>query len=353
MSHGKDLFSRTGSAPKQLALVGVLMAAIAVTAPGLATAGARSFEVRYRVSIGPIPEGEGPIDLFIPIAQSDEQQQIKSVDLQASVDGEYRLESVYNNRFWHARIDRSDGQPIVVTVKYLVERKAYKLDRLDRARPRLSDAEKTEHALFLKANARVAVGDPILQPILAEVRERADSSDAPKMARAIYDWVVENMEYKKVGTGWGNGDTHWACSKRYGNCTDFHSLYISLARTMSIPARFEMGFPVPDGSPAGEIGGYHCWVQFYLPDAGWVPIDASEASKHPEKKDFFYGTHGADRIRFTTGRDLRLGEGHSGLPLNYFIYPYVELRGEPYEESVKKKFSYRNVGAEPREGDVN
>jgi hypothetical protein len=307
------------------------------------SAGARDFEFRYHLSVGPTARDEGPIDLFIPIAQSDEQQKIKSVDVEAHIDGEYGIESVYNNRFWHARIDRSNGEPIAVTVDYRVERKAYTLDNLDRARPALSDAEKKEQALFLKANARVPIGDPVLQPILSEVRNLASSSEASRMARAIYDWVVDNMEYKKVGTGWGNGDTYWACSERYGNCTDFHSLYISLARTLSIPARFEMGFSVPDDRPEGEIGGYHCWVQFYLPEIGWVPIDASEASKHPEQKDFFFGTHGADRIRFTTRPDLRLRDAHEGLPLNYFIYPYVELRGEPYAPAMEKKFSYRDI----------
>tara|TARA_B110000503_G_scaffold19879_1_gene29726 strand:+ start:52863 stop:53279 length:417 start_codon:yes stop_codon:yes gene_type:complete len=38
-----------------------------------------------------------------------------------------------------------------------------------------------------------------------------------------------------------------------------------------------------DDSPAataGAISGYHCWVQFYLPERGWVPIDASSTSAH-------------------------------------------------------------------------
>lgn len=46
----------------------------------------------------------------------------------------------------------------------------------------------------------------------------------------------------------------------------------ALARSEGIPARFEIGFPVPLERPAGDIGGYHCWVQFYLPGRGWVPI---------------------------------------------------------------------------------
>jgi transglutaminase-like putative cysteine protease len=148
-----------------------------------------------------------------------------------------------------------------------------------------------------------------------------------------------------VGTGWGNGDTFWACNERYGNCTDFHALFISLARTEGIPARFEIGFPVPDDRGAGAIGGYHCWVQFYLPGEGWIPIDASEAAKHPEKRELYYGTHPANRVQFTTGRDLVLSEAGRNQPLNYFIYPYVEIDGVPWRASVETGFSYRDVGS--------
>ena len=35
----------------------------------------------------------------------------------------------------------------------------------------------------------------------------------------------------------------------------------------AILARFEMGFQVPEPE-SGEVGGYHCWVEFYLPATG-------------------------------------------------------------------------------------
>ena len=120
-----------------------------------------------------------------------------------------------------------------------------------------------------------------------------------------------------------------------------HALFISLARSEDIPARFEIGFPVPEDRETGEIGGYHCWVEFFLPETGWFPIDASEAFKHPEKRELFYGTHLADRIHFSTGRDLRLGAAHRDRPLNYFVYPYVEVDGRAWKGEIQKAFSYR------------
>ena len=75
------------------------------------------------------------------------------------------------------------------------------------------------------------------------MKETANAATDEEKARAIYDYVLSNMRYDKSGTGWGHGDTLYACSAKKGNCTDFHSLFISMARSQHIPARFEIGFP--------------------------------------------------------------------------------------------------------------
>jgi hypothetical protein len=100
----------------------------------------------------------------------------------------------------------------------------------------------------------------------------------------------------KTGEGWGHGHTLWACDSRHGNCTDFHSVFISMARAEKIPARFQIGFPLPADKHSAEIPGYHRWAEFYLDSTGWVPIDISEAWKHPEKHDYFFGAHDVNRV---------------------------------------------------------
>jgi len=54
-----------------------------------------------------------------------------------------------------------------------------------------------------------------------------------------------------------------------------------MMRSSNIPARFEIGFPLPEAKVEADIPGYHCWAEFYLQGTGWVPVDASEASKNP------------------------------------------------------------------------
>jgi hypothetical protein len=313
----------------------------ATTSARAAPEDARTFAFTYRAVIGPIEAGRGPVHVFVPLTRESDSQRIFSERVEASIPGRVEDEGRYGNRYWHGSIDASNGEPITVSVETVVERRAFHRDPPPGGSRGLADGERAAFERFLAANERVAVGHAVLTPILAEVRAAARSEDPAALARATYDWVVDNIEYKKVGSGWGNGDTFWACSERYGNCTDFHALFISLARTQGIPARFEIGFPIPEDRPAGAVGGYHCWVEFYLPETGWFPIDASEAFNHTEKRDLFYGTHPADRIHFTTGRDLRLGDDHRDRPLNYFIYPHVEVGEEPYDGPIEKSFTYR------------
>ena len=77
---------------------------------------------------------------------------------------------------------------------------------------------------------------------------------------------------------------------------------------------------------------------------GWVPIDASEAWKDPTKKDFFFGALDANRVQFSVGRDLTLATPQPGPPINYFIYPYVEVDGKPFTH-VSKKFAFKDLSA--------
>ena len=308
---------------------------LALTALPALAAGSRTFEFSYQLLAGELPTGAA-VDIYLPLPAEHAGQRVVASSLQSNMPGEIGVEERHGNRYYRIHRPANINAPVQATLNWTVERSTVTAGSTD-------GASEAELALYLAPNSLVPVGHEILQPILAEIHaQRAD--DSPEAtARAIYDWVVDNVEYKKVGTGWGNGDTFWACSERYGNCTDFHALFIALARSEGIPARFEIGFPVPLERPAGDIGGYHCWVQFYLPGRGWVPIDASEAAKHPQQRVLLYGTHPADRIHFTTGRDLVLSEGSAAQPLNYFVYPYVEVGGKPWRVKLDTRFSYREI----------
>ncbi len=193
-------------------------------------------------------------------------------------------------------------------------------------------------SVYLQSNRQVPIsGKPIT---LLPTFGLQQSTTA--RARRIYDRVDDLVKYDKSKPGYGNGDVLWVCDSRTGNCTDFHSLFISMARSQSIPAKFEIGFPLPS-EPNGSVAGYHCWAS-YLDGSRWIPVDISEADKHPEMKEYYFGNLTADRVSFSTGRDLVLEPPQQGPPLNYFVYPYVEVNGEPLDKSrIKLDFTYRDL----------
>jgi hypothetical protein len=70
-------------------------------------------------------------------------------------------------------------------------------------------------------------------------------------------------------------------------------------------------------------------------------VDISEANKNPMMRDYYFGNLTADRIGFSTGRDVNLVPKQAGKPLDFFIYPYAEAGGkEVSQDEIVKKFAF-------------
>jgi transglutaminase-like putative cysteine protease len=322
----------------------VLMPAVAIN-PASSDSGAahaRAFELVYQVTADPAPSGT--LKIWIPVATSDSNQDIvlKTVSGPAfsGVHANIHSDSEYGNSILYTEIEKA-GAPVTIALTYDVTRKEYSrggLSELMRYN-RDQDPAPPDVARYLAADRLVPINDRF-RSMAADIT-RGKSGDVEK-AYAIYDYVFHTLRYDKSGEGWGRGDAMWACDAKHGNCTDFHSLFIALMRAEKIPARFEIGFPLPEGKTEGDIAGYHCWAEFYLSGFGWVPVDISEAWKNPARHDFFFGSLDVNRVQFTIGRDLVLNPTQSGPPVNYLVYPYAELDGQPYDH-LQKKFSFREL----------
>jgi len=296
----------------------------------------REFDLTYTVRVGELPAGARQIDVWLPYPVSDEHQEVAvTVDSSPST---YQVlsEPEYGNKILHLTIEEPKENAIDLQMTVHVRRQEHLRDLT--APPARTPKRPAAGARWLEPDRRVPL-DKRVRGLAREVT-RGKKGDLAK-ARAIYDYVIGTMKYDKSGTGWGNGDIYWACDAKRGNCTDFHALFIGLARSVGIPAKFAIGFPIPPQRGEGEIGGYHCWAEFYLAGYGWVPIDASEASKHPESREYFFGAHDENRVQFTIGRDIILNPRQSGEPLNYFIYPYVEVNGKPFT-AVTRSLRYKD-----------
>jgi transglutaminase-like putative cysteine protease len=298
----------------------------------------RSFEFTYLTRIPSLPADAKISRMWIPLPQSDSYQAISGLKIQSPFPYAMHRDSEYGNQYLYLEVPAAKiAGPAEVRFNFHVTRQEHRVALGTHPIAANSGADSGDLHRFLQPDRRVP-----LQGIIGELsaQETRGIQDPLAKARAIYDYVIATMRYDKSGTGWGNGDAIWACTAKRGNCTDFHSLFIGMMRAAGIPARFEIGFPLPADQHAGTIPGYHCWAQFYVEPYGWIPVDASEAWKHPEKKNYFFGTHDDNRLQFSVGRDIRLEPPQQGDPLNYFIYPYAELDGKPL--ALESKFSFQD-----------
>jgi transglutaminase-like putative cysteine protease len=302
----------------------------------------RTFRFVYRAAVENVPADARQVRLWVPLPETTRDQEVENVSITVGGQApdaarkEHGIELV-QSEIRHGRgrslCATSPGNPIALEVSYDVTR----FETTGGGKAKASELE-TE----LSADSLI----PLDGKVAAMAASLPTEDDTLQTARELYDHTLERMRYDKPpGEGWGRGDAEWACDSRFGNCTDFHSYFMGLARSKQIPARFEMGFSVPGGDDVeATIGGYHCWAFFWDDDRGWVPVDISEADKHPEKAEYFFGSLDADRVTMSGGRDVVLSPAPAQGPLNFFVYPYAEVDGQAWSD-VTKTFSRLRVDA--------
>jgi transglutaminase-like putative cysteine protease len=298
----------------------------------------RHFAFQYRFTVKNVPAGER-LRVWIPAAHSDEFQEVKVVSATGDLGWRRTHESRFGNEMYYAQTGKAWRTDFSFEIVYDVIR--HERLTLGAASPRLAEVQlkDRDRKEYLQPDKLVPVTG---LPADLALKVTQDKTTPLDKARAIYDYVFTTMRYDKTGTGWGQGDVLYACEAKKGNFTDFHSLFIAMARSQGIPARFEIGFPLPPDKHFAEVAGYDCWSDFFEPQHGWVPVDISEAWKHQEKRDYFFGAHDVNRVQFSMGRDLRLNPAQDGPPLNYFVYPHVEVGGKEYPD-VSLAFSFADV----------
>ena len=284
--------------------------------------GKDSFEFYYTVQV---PELTGPAEMWIPIAESDDFQEVKILDIKTPGKAKNLDEKIYDNTILYLELGPNDSGKSV-EISYSVNRKE----------KGPYEAPAPDPKIFLTSNK--------LMPKGGRFEEIAKEALGPKIrdshliqARALYDYIIDNMRYMKFGD-FGRGDSNYACDSKTGNCSEFHSFFISLARSVDIPARFAIGASIPSDRNEGGIDGYHCWAEFYA-DGKWWPVDISEANKYTALATYYFGRHPANRIELSRGRDLELNPGPDSGPINFLAYPYLQIDGK--EVKAQSRFSFQ------------
>ncbi len=280
-----------------------------------------NFEFFYRITL---PEINEPSRMWIPLPVSDEFQSIELKYFTSPVSHKILEESEHGNKVYFMEFTpENSGEIIEVCYKVNRQEKGVYEDKYD------------DPMNYLRPNRMVPDNEEFSQIAIDVVNGKFGNL---AKARALYDHTIDRMKYIKYGDGWGKGDAVYACDIKSGNCTDFHSYFIALARSVDIPARFAIGASIPSMRDKGGIDGYHCWAEFYT-DGKWWPIDISEGDKCSALSTYYFGHNPANRIEFSQGRDLVVEPGPISGPINFLAYPVFEIGNETVKAKVEFTFN--------------
>jgi transglutaminase-like putative cysteine protease len=311
-----------------------------------------SFEAKQEFTFT-VADGAKKVRAWLTMPQEDRNQTVK--DLKIDSPYPYRIEKdADGNSFVYVEVDNPPKEFKVVETFGITRREQRSGVDPKKTRPYTAEEQK-RLAKYLGANANVIINDDI-KKLAAEIT--GGEKNPVLAARKLYDWTLNNVDYwvkypDKLKAS-GIGSTEYCLKNRTGNCTDFHSLWASLARASGIPTQIVYGsFFKKELAGQDKDQSYHCWPEFYVPNEGWVPHDVAIAdifvgdfatTKDNDEKvrlttgdgykgadkakvEYYFGNIDERRVTWSRGRDLTLTPKQDAGPVNSVAKAYVEVDG--------------------------
>jgi len=337
--------------------------------PGLKQA---TFDLRNELTVM-VPEGAKRVRVWFALPQeNDPAQQVSSFRVEAPYPHRIERDSE-GSRVLYLEAQNPKEKEFKVLTTFVVKRSEVRVS-VDPAKAKpITDADRAPFAKYLQPNKHVEIDD--------QIRKLADQvvgneTNPVRAARKLYDWTIEYVEYwvkdpknKKASPV---GSTSYCLTFRTGNCTDFESLWTSLARAKGIPTQIVYGsFLKPELRGQDQDQSYHCWAEFYAPGIGWIPHDVSVADLYagdypvnadnerlvrlttadgtfgpdPARVNYYFGNLDERRVVWSRNRDLIMSPKQDGDPVNALPKAYVEVDGKEHPEKTGwvRKLTYREL----------
>jgi len=178
--------------------------------------------------------------------------------------------------------------------------------------------------------------------------------DPIAQVKAIYDWICEHALYDMNIPGCGTGDINelLATGRYSGRSADINGLFVSICRSIGIPARCVFGIRTGSSRLFQSLGlrsqdasqAQHVRAEFYLPGYGWIAVDPSDVCRAAayermsgndtrliSLKRILFGVWEMNWVAFHNGTDVQLPGRGNRLP--FFIHPELHLDGQRISET--------------------
>ncbi len=126
---------------------------------------------------------------------------------------------------------------------------------------------------FTQATKIIDINDDI-SSLASSLAEGED--DLVVVVDKIAAWVTQNIQYNLTTvTIEASQKASWVLRNKEGVCDELTSLFISMLRSLGIPARFVAGISYTNSPQFDQKWGPHGWAEVYFPGRGWVPYDVT------------------------------------------------------------------------------
>ncbi|MBT5739790.1 transglutaminase domain-containing protein [Candidatus Woesearchaeota archaeon] len=111
--------------------------------------------------------------------------------------------------------------------------------------------------------------------VIAKAVELAEGEDDLfQVAFNLAEWVERNIEYDlNTLTAQAAQPASWVLENKQGVCDEMTSLFVAMARSLGIPARFVSGVSYSNSELFDYPWQPHGWAEVYFPEVGWVSFD--------------------------------------------------------------------------------
>lgn len=148
-----------------------------------------------------------------------------------------------------------------------------------------------------------AMSAPHIVDLKDEAKKIVGNETNPfKCSELVYDHIIKNYpwagarEYSTIDC-----IPTYVINEGHGDCGQVSLLYVSMMRSLGIPARWESGWMLHPGEK-----NLHDWAEVYFEGVGWVPVDSSFGRYTPAENEAvrkFYST-GQDSWRLAANLDV-------------------------------------------------
>ncbi len=171
----------------------------------------------------------------------------------------------------------------------------------------LSEIPEAISKKYLSDNAKYDIHNRVITKAVTEAV--GNEKNSYWVMRNVFNYLISHLYYKRVG-GWNTAST--VLARGNGSCSEYSFVFIAMCRAAGLPARY-VGAVAQRGDKRSIDDVFHRWVEVYLPNYGWIPIDPSGGDqKYPADQERYIG-HLSNHFIITT----QGGGGSNTLGWNY------------------------------------